>query len=267
MAPEPELRHFLAVRKGIMARSLWLGSLLSLMACTSASVETSSAPTEPDGTPSFSPERAALPSDPECPSGQASCDGACVDVASDASRCGSCGHACGAGEACFDGTCAPCPTGSLGEDGLCHAMYDVASTGLVGLGASCGDAVVFNACNGTPFAVRFHDASGRAPRALTVSLSTSIFCAGDGDDTPEKRTQHVYINGSATEIGSFEGRLEDCRCDAAVTERSFEIDGAKLAGYHLRGTNEIVVSGSNRCVGLQANPDWAGAFARVAVRY
>lgn len=55
----------------------------------------------------------------DCTSGEASCDGTCVDLLSHSSHCGACGVTCGAPEVCVDGACG-CP-----EDG-----------------AVCGDACV-----------------------------------------------------------------------------------------------------------------------------
>lgn len=48
-----------------------------------------------------------------CPSGQSQCGGGCVALATDASHCGACNHACAAGGACMGGVCtAPgCPAG------------------------------------------------------------------------------------------------------------------------------------------------------------
>lgn len=49
----------------------------------------------------------------ECPSGKTACDDVCVDLLTDISSCGACGHACGPRVGCFSATCtspSPMPT-------------------------------------------------------------------------------------------------------------------------------------------------------------
>ncbi len=47
-----------------------------------------------------------------CPTGQADCDGGCVDLQYDPANCGGCGVACGSDEWCIDGACTAECTGS-----------------------------------------------------------------------------------------------------------------------------------------------------------
>jgi Cys-rich repeat protein len=74
----------------------------------------------------------------QCPTGQQSCGGQCVDVLSDAQNCGNCGNACNAGSACQAGTCA-CGTGmtlcggGIGGFGQCRDLQtDARSCGTCG---------------------------------------------------------------------------------------------------------------------------------------
>src|SRR5204862_481855 len=46
-----------------------------------------------------------------CAAGQVECNGTCKDLAGDVNNCGACGHACGAGQGCFNGYC--CPAGTM----------------------------------------------------------------------------------------------------------------------------------------------------------
>jgi hypothetical protein len=47
---------------------------------------------------------------PACPTGQTSCGGTCVDLSTNPSNCGTCGHACVSGSSCVSGACV-CPAG------------------------------------------------------------------------------------------------------------------------------------------------------------
>ena len=64
------------------------------------------------------------------------CADLCVDLRADVANCGSCGLACGTGEACVDGSCwPPCGPGGTFCDGLCvDTRYDPDNCG------SCGNA-------------------------------------------------------------------------------------------------------------------------------
>ena len=78
--------------------------------------------------------------------GQVSCDGACADLRSDTSNCGTCGTACGSGEGCVDGGCRGgaqvCPTGYLTCDQPDGGFFCVDSSddpeNCGGCGVSCG---------------------------------------------------------------------------------------------------------------------------------
>jgi hypothetical protein len=56
----------------------------------------------------------------ECSEGLISCDGVCVDIASDHAHCGGCNHECHASEVCSGGTCSTeCPSGETVCNGGC----------------------------------------------------------------------------------------------------------------------------------------------------
>src|ERR1700681_3899092 len=55
-----------------------------------------------------------------CPTGKAACPDRCAMLSSDRANCGACGTACGVGQACWSGVCAPdCPQGSTRCGDVC----------------------------------------------------------------------------------------------------------------------------------------------------
>lgn len=68
--------------------------------------------------------------------GVAGCDGHCTDLSKDVQNCGTCGHACAAGVACFKGQCAALSQCSYPPNSTCNL---VCST----VGKTCADL-----CNG-----------------------------------------------------------------------------------------------------------------------
>ncbi|HYG68538.1 MAG TPA: hypothetical protein VD838_12795, partial [Anaeromyxobacteraceae bacterium] len=63
-----------------------------------------------------------------CPEGEVECGGRCASTLTDAAHCGACGHACGAEEACLNGTCAAGACAGGACDALqvaCFATNDV----------------------------------------------------------------------------------------------------------------------------------------------
>jgi hypothetical protein len=66
------------------------------------------------------------PGNPSCSSGQARCDGSCIDTQSNSQHCGACGNACNTGEPCSEGKCLSW-TGSWIEEG--GWKYELTQTG------------------------------------------------------------------------------------------------------------------------------------------
>jgi len=83
-----------------------------------------------------------------CESGQMACEGACVDVTSDAAHCGACGVACGAGEACVDGACAlSCPaTQTVCGDACADLSTSEAHCGACDAPCAAGESCMDGAC-------------------------------------------------------------------------------------------------------------------------
>lgn len=86
-----------------------------------------------------------------CGPGYTSCDGACVNIFTDAAHCGRCGSACGADQACVDGSCAalictpgaeePCYSGPAGTEGVgpCRGGTHVCDASGAAFGACEGE--------------------------------------------------------------------------------------------------------------------------------
>jgi hypothetical protein len=224
---------------------------------------TPSEPAAPSGSatassPSSS-DRTNAPDAAKCAPGETACDGSCKDATSDRDHCGGCGVQCSAGEMCSSGQCATCP-GVVTADG-CEVSYDIGADDVAGMAGRCGGDL-FNECKPGPLALEWKDTSGHAPKMVRIAMQTSVFCAS-GDD----RLQTVSINGVENVVGSYEGAVEECRCPASGTERTFELDAASLATYRAGSTNAIQLTGPNRCAGMKPNKSWGGAVARVTVRY
>jgi hypothetical protein len=103
-----------------------------------------------------------------CNANATPCGTACVDGQSDVSNCGSCGHACSAGQACIGGACVcnagSCPNGCCDGSGACQT---------VGSSAACGSAG--QAC-----------ATG-CPLAIPEAQSLALWLIGD-----------TYVSGAST---------------------------------------------------------------------
>lgn len=91
-----------------------------------------------------------------CPTGQDSCGGACVPLASDSENCGKCGNVCPPTQACVAGACAlTCPTGNVkcekdGGPSLCvNAKTDNSNCGTCGKVCGSGQVCFGGTCSGT----------------------------------------------------------------------------------------------------------------------
>jgi hypothetical protein len=59
-----------------------------------------------------------------CHAGQTCCSGTCIDLTSDDTNCGSCGHICLSGEHCQNGSCNGCPSGQMQCPGVAMCISD-----------------------------------------------------------------------------------------------------------------------------------------------
>lgn len=82
-----------------------------------------------------------------CPSARAACDDVCVDLLSDATHCGGCGDACGAGLDCVDGRCGCAATEQqCGDSGCVDPMTDSEHCGACDNACAAGQLCEAGAC-------------------------------------------------------------------------------------------------------------------------
>lgn len=85
--------------------------------------------------------------DCNCPCGQTTCNGTCVNTRSDNGNCGACGNVCDTSLTCQNGTCAPCPDGLTDCEGVCtNTAFDTQNCGACGHACSAGDTCSGGTC-------------------------------------------------------------------------------------------------------------------------
>src|SRR5262249_51578818 len=79
---------------------------------------------------------------PACTNGQSACASACVELESDPTNCGSCGHVCDSGLVCSNGACQPaCAVGLTKCGAKCaDTTSDPTSCGACGVACPNGQA-------------------------------------------------------------------------------------------------------------------------------
>src|SRR5262245_2253699 len=85
---------------------------------------------------------------PGCTSGQAECNGVCIDVLGDSQNCGMCGFACSAGTSCQAGECA-CAAGLVECSGACvssNTDHCGSSCAVCASGGVCNDGQCLSSC-------------------------------------------------------------------------------------------------------------------------
>jgi stigma-specific protein Stig1 len=167
-----------------------------------------------------------------CGAGQTCCAGFCVDLPTDESNCGRCGHACLAGEPCLGGQCvSSCLAGLTACNGQCvDVLRDPANCG--GCGIACRGAAS-NCGNG----------QCQCPGGLTLCAGICVdtqtepaHCGGCGRACP---------SGNVCQAGTCVGRCKDdgqscasdaecCRfpestCNAGVCGRRCSVYGGPCA--------------------------------------
>jgi hypothetical protein len=115
-----------------------------------------------------------------CASGEACCEGACLDVNGDNANCGGCGVRCGADESCRDGRCVDLNDGGCGED--CAANAQCCDGRCVGLSDEFNCGTCGNTCSPrapSPADEGYgHCCDGRCIRDI---LSNRQHCGGCGN--------------------------------------------------------------------------------------
>ena len=114
----------------------------------------------------------------------AMCSGACTDLQTSTANCGTCNHACAAGESCRAGVCGSyCPTGQTSCGGACvDVSADPANCGACGRTCIGGQWCAAGACTGGPHyavdgmpTVAYIDACGAAgAQHLVTSVDDAV---------------------------------------------------------------------------------------------
>jgi len=169
-----------------------------------------------------------------CPSGQTFCSGTCRNLLTDAASCGSCGHACIAGQNCQNGQCVPVPTATA------TATTSIPATLVVDLLCSGRETACGNACVDVFTDKKNCGVCGRACRDQDICMDGRCgpACAGNGTtlcndlcidlDTDidncgacgtECKTLLPNAKGSVCSGG--ECTLSGCKTDYADCDKSF----------------------------------------------
>ncbi|MBI5512605.1 MAG: hypothetical protein HY909_02490, partial [Deltaproteobacteria bacterium] len=100
------------------------------------------------GSPDTAVMDTAPPDAPSCPSGEARCDGACVNLQTSRAHCGVCARACVAGHACVAGVCRlECPAGQRECSGACvDTATDRRHCGACGMACEVGQVCAAGLC-------------------------------------------------------------------------------------------------------------------------
>jgi len=160
---------------------------------------------------------------------------------------------------------APGPTACVADEEPFAGCFITQDIGKNTLGAdvsmTCGDdKQASNGCSSKPLAFEFVDEWAVRPTKLTIAFDTAFFCAAGGG-----LMQVVEINGRP--VGSFEGNMTDCNCQATSKERVIEVRGDSLGMLKPGLMNRVSIVGPNHCLALRPRTGWHGAYARVTTTY
>jgi hypothetical protein len=156
------------------------------------------------------------------------CDGTCVATASDVQNCGTCGHACAAGETCSAGLCI-CPADGRADcDGSCvDVKSDPANCGACGI--ACSDGQVCTT-GGT----------GETACAASCALETQTACDAACVDTTSDR----WNCGACGRTCGTNERCDAGRCAADLYLACYNSNDVRGA------TRELASAGSPMGTGL-----------------
>jgi hypothetical protein len=148
-----------------------------------------------------------------CPRGQQSCGGHCVDVLSDRANCGGCGIACGTGQVCANGLCAAdCIAGQTACGGACRDLAnDPANCGACGNAcprpanatAFCSTRCAFQCLAG------FGDCDGDAANGCETLLISATHCGACGLECRFSHGNAACTDGACRLTGCDAG-FSDC---------------------------------------------------------
>lgn len=166
-------------------------------------------------------------------SNETRCDGVCVNTHTTPSHCGSCAHACTAGQVCNADTCEDVAVDCRTDGSVCTGdSYCDASTGLCASGCadtgSCGVNETCNAAHACVCASDYHDCGGTcSSRFNTASCGASCAaCATDAHGT-------TGCDGTSCTLTCADGfMLSGASCVPIPVTRTWHIETATgVSGY------------------------------------
>lgn len=151
-----------------------------------------------------------------CSSGLTCCTSrtttSCVNLTSDSSNCGSCGHACGAGQTCSSGQCV-CHAPATLCNGVCvNLQTSVTNCGACGTSCpsangtpSCTGGVCSLSCTGT-----FQECNSYAPDGCETNTATSAANCGACNSPCSVPAATAVCVGSTCQVGTCNAGFGDC---------------------------------------------------------
>jgi hypothetical protein len=163
--------------------------------------------------------------EPTCPSGMTPCDESCTDLGRDDANCGTCGNACGAGEACVAGKCA-CSGGEVLCGGSCtDTRYAADNCGACGNVCEGGEPCTAGVCG---------CGAGRT------------FCGGECLDTSSD-VKNCGACGFACPTGSTGCHDGECLADPNVGRATCDVACPALGSGFACGSADFLFEPTSGC--------------------
>jgi hypothetical protein len=164
-----------------------------------------------------------------CPQGQTACDNRCVSLLTDATNCGACGSACGAGRACSGGSCVctggtplTCGTNCCAGTGCCSGGTTCQVGHSNGLGQTFYDCTAsYTPSTTTPQAAT---AAAQAWGASTI-MDGRVFCASSCVAGQKAGACAIWCFGSSPLAGRV---LQTTSPSCSASACPFELTGFAL---------------------------------------
>jgi hypothetical protein len=179
-----------------------------------------------------------------CPSGEAVCDGACLDLATDPAHCGTCGNACTGGASCKAGVCV-----ALGTDR--------ANCGAVGRACLPGESCLSGACTSLQVAC-FSVDEVRAVEPLDLASGSAPRAAGVGP------IALVALGADVWSAASISGSLSRLPVDLAAAPTEYLLHGADFE-FITTHAGRLLISNAGAGTVVIVDPATGGVVDEVPV--